>query len=72
MIDAFLAGEDIHAATAILFDFMGVLPEQRYQAKAVNFGILYGMSASSLSKSIQCLEKRLKVLLMGILNAFLK
>lgn len=55
MIDAFSSGEDIHTSTAAqVFDmpvFM-VTPEMRSAAKAVNFGIIYGIGAFSLSKDI--------------------
>lgn len=52
MIQAFKNGEDIHAATAAkLFnvDIEQVTREQRNQAKTVNFGIIYGVSAFGLS-----------------------
>ncbi|MCC5916272.1 MAG: DNA polymerase I [Cryomorphaceae bacterium] len=53
MRDAFAAGLDIHAATAAnIFnvDLSGVSREQRGQAKTVNFGIIYGVSAFGLSQ----------------------
>ena len=53
MIDAFLSGEDIHAATAskVFGVPLGeVTREQRSQAKTVNFGIIYGVSAFGLSQ----------------------
>lgn len=55
MQEAFLNGADIHAATAA--QVFGMPPEMvtdsmRSAAKAVNFGILYGMGAFSLSKDI--------------------
>lgn len=55
MSEAFRSGEDIHTSTAAqVFDmppFM-VTPEMRSAAKAVNFGIIYGIGAFSLSKDI--------------------
>lgn len=56
MIKAFKNGEDVHAITAS--QIMGVpleevTPEMRFKAKAVNFGILYGMSAFSLAKDLE-------------------
>ena len=55
MAEAFNSGEDIHASTAAqVFDmplFM-VTPEMRSAAKAVNFGIIYGIGAFSLAKDI--------------------
>ncbi|MCC8112105.1 MAG: DNA polymerase I [Ruminococcus sp.] len=55
MRDAFLSGTDIHAATAAqVFEMPQemVTHEMRSAAKAVNFGILYGMGAYSLSQDI--------------------
>ena len=52
MIEAFAADEDIHAATAARVFRVPpamVTPELRKRAKAVNFGILYGMGAHSLA-----------------------
>ena len=55
MTEAFNSGEDIHTSTAAqVFDmplFM-VTPEMRSAAKAVNFGIIYGIGAFSLAKDI--------------------
>ncbi len=55
MTKAFTSGEDIHTSTAAqVFDmplFM-VTPEMRSAAKAVNFGIIYGIGAFSLAKDI--------------------
>ncbi len=55
MMDAFRAGEDIHAATAAAVNGIPlnqVTKDQRRAAKAINFGILYGMGAFSLSQSL--------------------
>ncbi len=55
MIAAFRAGEDIHATTASQVFGMPlgfVTPLMRSRAKAVNFGIVYGISAFSLSKDL--------------------
>jgi DNA polymerase-1 len=52
---AFLEGHDIHRFTASLIYGLPeaeVQPEQRSAMKAVNFGILYGMSAHGLSKEL--------------------
>ena len=53
--DAFIAGQDIHTVTAS--QVFGVAPEavtplQRRHAKAVNFGIVYGISEFSLAEDI--------------------
>jgi len=55
MINAFKNGEDIHAVTAaqvLGIEPAEVTPEQRRHAKAVNFGIVYGISAFSLAQDI--------------------
>lgn len=55
MQNAFISGEDIHTSTAAqVFDMPEdfVTPEMRSAAKAVNFGIIYGIGAFSLSKDI--------------------
>lgn len=55
MIRAFAEGEDIHRLTASqVFDMppLFVTPLMRSRAKAVNFGIVYGISAFSLAKDI--------------------
>lgn len=55
MIDAFNAGEDIHRATAAKVygvSLDDVSKEMRSNAKTVNFGIIYGISAFGLSQRI--------------------
>ncbi|MCJ7512107.1 MAG: DNA polymerase I [Anaerolineales bacterium] len=54
MIQAFLDDQDIHAATAAAVfggDPATIAPDLRRHAKAVNFGLIYGMSAYGLSRS---------------------
>lgn len=54
MLDAFHAGQDIHAATAAAIyrqPFGQVTKEQRRHAKAINFGLIYGMSSFGLSRT---------------------
>ncbi len=56
MQEAFLSGEDFHAVTAShVFNvpLSEVTPLLRSRAKAVNFGIVYGISAFSLSQDIK-------------------
>lgn len=55
LLKAFAEGKDIHRATAAeVFgtDFDDVTTEQRRRAKAVNFGLIYGMSAFGLAKQL--------------------
>lgn len=56
LISAFKSNEDIHAFTAsLIFDIPveEVSREQRHQAKAVNFGIIYGQQAYGLSQELK-------------------
>ena len=55
LIDAFIKGQDIHARTAA--EVFGVpieevTPDMRRKAKAVNFGIIYGMSVFGLAQDL--------------------
>ncbi len=55
MCDAFRHGKDIHAATAAKVynvDESAVTKEQRYKAKSVNFGIIYGQGAFGLADNL--------------------
>ncbi len=54
MLAAFRAGQDIHAATAAAIHSIPleeVSGEQRRHAKAINFGLMYGMSAFGLTRT---------------------
>jgi DNA polymerase-1 len=54
MRQAFLAGQDIHAATAAAIQNIPleqVTKDQRRNAKAINFGLIYGMSSFGLSRT---------------------
>ncbi len=60
MLDAFLNGIDIHTATAAKVYGIGideVTSNQRRNAKAVNFGIIYGQSAFGLSQNLNIPRK---------------
>ena len=60
---AFSSGEDIHAVTASQVfgvPLSDVTPDMRRNAKAVNFGIVYGISAWSLSQDIGVLPEEAK------------
>ncbi len=60
MINAFLSGVDIHTSTAAQVFSVGiseVTPELRKRAKAVNFGIVYGIGDYSLSQDLGVTKK---------------
>lgn len=73
MIEAFNNGDDIHTITASqVFDLppMMVTPVMRSRAKAVNFGIVYGIGAFSLSKNIGVSVKEADKYIKDYLNNF--
>jgi DNA polymerase-1 len=56
MLNAFRAGQDIHATTAAAIygiPLEAVTKDQRRHAKAINFGLIYGMSAFGLTRSTE-------------------
>jgi len=63
LINAFLEDEDIHTRTACEVFQIGpesMTAELRRQAKAINFGIIYGMSAFGLSRQLDISNKMAK------------
>lgn len=73
MIDAFNSGEDIHRTTASQvfgLPIEMVTPTMRSRAKAVNFGIVYGIGAFSLAKDIGVSNKEAKDYIDGYLKHF--
>ena len=73
MQEAFLTGQDIHRSTAA--KIYGVSPEQvtsamRSSAKAVNFGIVYGIGAFSLAKDINVSVKEADAFIKTYLGNF--
>ena len=73
MIDAFNNGDDIHAITAsqvFNMPLMMVTPLMRSRAKAVNFGIVYGIGAFSLAKDIGVTRAEADSYIKGYLNHF--
>ncbi|WP_297811101.1 DNA polymerase I [uncultured Finegoldia sp.] len=73
MIDAFKKGADIHRKTAsevFKVDFDKVTPLQRSNAKAVNFGIVYGIGDYSLSKDLHITRKEAKEYIDNYLNTY--
>ncbi|MEC9282787.1 MAG: DNA polymerase I [Bdellovibrionota bacterium] len=70
---AFAEDRDIHTATAaevFEVDFDKVDPEMRRQAKAVNFGIAYGMGAFSLAENLGIGRKEAKDIIERYFNRF--
>ncbi|MDQ6954337.1 MAG: DNA polymerase I [Mariprofundaceae bacterium] len=64
LMQAFAEGRDIHAATAAAINQLAIEDvdgEMRRQAKAVNFGILYGMSAFGLAKQLNVSRSEAKL-----------
>ncbi|MBI5580179.1 MAG: DNA polymerase I [Deltaproteobacteria bacterium] len=64
LIRAFRDEEDIHTRTAsevFQVEPSRVTPELRRQAKAINFGIIYGMSAFGLARQLEISQKMAKV-----------
>ena len=75
MTEAFLSGYDIHAATAM--KIFGVSAENvtidlRKRAKAVNFGIVYGMGDFSLATDLKISRADAKTYIEGYLGAYPK
>lgn len=61
LIDAFNRGDDIHrntAARVFNLDYDEVTPLDRSRAKAVNFGVIYGMSGFGLSEELKITRKQ--------------
>jgi len=73
MADAFLNGEDIHARTAsqvLKMPMEMITPQLRSRAKAVNFGIVYGIGAFSLSKDTGMTVKEADAFIKDYLHNF--
>jgi DNA polymerase-1 len=66
--DAFQRGEDIHTRTAaevLGVDRREVTPEMRNSAKAINFGIIYGMGANRLARDLGIPQKQAQAYIDG-------
>jgi DNA polymerase-1 len=73
LIEAFMQGEDIHAAVAA--QIHGVRPdqvtrEQRSGAKMVNFGIVYGITAFGLARRLKIGERDAAAIITGYKKRF--
>ncbi|MEG2541429.1 MAG: DNA polymerase, partial [Clostridia bacterium] len=63
LIDAYKRADDIHAMTAATIfgvDIKDVTPSQRREAKAVNFGIIYGISGFGLAENLSIPQYKAK------------
>lgn len=73
MIDAFKAGLDIHSATAAKVFGVAieeVTKEQRYKAKSVNFGLIYGQGAFGLAQNLKISRTEAKTLIDAYFDQF--
>ena len=73
MINGFATGEDIHRITASQVfgvPLEEVTPKMRSNAKAVNFGIVYGIGAYSLAKDICVSNAEASAYIKGYLNTY--
>ncbi len=73
MIDAFIKGHDIHAATAARIYHKAidqVTPDERRKAKTANFGIIYGITTFGLSQRIGISRTEAKSLIESYFNMF--
>lgn len=73
LIEAFVNGDDIHKKTAsdiFKVPLDEVTPQMRYSAKAVNFGILYGISSFGLSEDLNTDVASAKKFIDDYLNAY--
>lgn len=73
MIDAFLSGHDIHAATAAKIykvDITEVTADMRRRAKTANFGIIYGISVFGLAERLDVPRPEAKELIDGYFETY--
>ena len=73
MIDAFLSGYDIHAATAARIykvDINDVTADMRRKAKTANFGIIYGISVFGLAERMNVPRQEAKELIDGYFETY--
>ena len=73
LIEAFNSDSDIHKKTASdIFkkDINEITPQERRMAKAVNFGIIYGISGFGLSENLNITPKEAKQFIEDYLNTY--
>lgn len=73
MVEAFLAGEDIHRATAAKIfhkTIADVTEDERRKAKTANFGMVYGISAFGMAERLQISRSEAKEIIDGYFATF--
>lgn len=73
MIDVFNKGEDIHVSTAAMVfgvEKKEVTPKMRYRAKALNFGIIYGIGPRAFAQSAEISTEEAKEFIQKYLDVF--
>ena len=73
LIEAFVMGQDIHAATAAKIFHKSideVTSDERRRAKTANFGIIYGISAFGLAERLGCSRSEAKELIDGYFKTY--
>lgn len=72
LLKAIHSGEDIHVATAkMMFNDYEANPiKRRYQAKTINFGLIYGMSAETLASMLGCYVSEARALMRRYFQEF--
>ncbi len=73
MIDSFIKGLDIHAATSSKINHKPIeeiTKDERRKAKSANFGIIYGISAFGLAQDLNIERKEAKELIDGYFESF--
>ncbi|MBQ2713193.1 MAG: DNA polymerase I [Clostridia bacterium] len=75
LLNAFNSGEDIHAATAARVNgisIQDVTPEMRRAAKAINFGIIYGISDYGLAVQLNITRREAADIIKAYLETYAK
>ncbi len=70
LVDSFKNGLDIHTATAIRIFGEDNAKEKRASAKAINFGILYGMGSRKLSDELKITTREAKEIIENYFNSY--
>ena len=71
LVEAFLSGEDVHTHTAkLIFHKEDIQENERRQAKAVNFGIIYGKTSWGLSEDLKISPKQAELFIQHYFENF--